>query len=109
MWHYVPNPDLWNWPILTVNYGKEPWAYQMRPRMSLSLQSTMSVESMLTSVTPSRSRNWSAIETFSSFWDRKLGFLLCFGIRLPERTSISEISFNPSDSSVSRLEIWNRN
>jgi hypothetical protein len=31
--------------------------------------------------------------------------LLCFGMRLPDKTSMREINFSPSESSVSKLWI----
>jgi len=72
--------------------------------MSFSLQSVMSLESILTMRMPSScSRNLSATETFSSFCERKVCFLLCFGNRLPDSVSMRAISRNPSDKSVSRL------
>ena len=54
----------------------------------------------------SHSRNLRATETFSSFWERKVGFLLCLGNFLPDRTSIKAINFSPSDRSVSKLAMY---
>jgi hypothetical protein len=45
------------------------------------------------------------MDTFSSFCDLNVGFLLCLGMRFPDKTSIREINFSPSDNSVSKLEI----
>ncbi|MPC86516.1 hypothetical protein E2C01_081345 [Portunus trituberculatus] len=51
----------------------------------------------------SRSRNWSATDTFSSFWLLKVGRLLCLGRCLPDSTSMRAMRRRPSLRSVSRL------
>lgn len=95
--------------VYSISYTRKSpdFTYQIRPNISFNLQSTISVESMLTRVTPSRSKNSKAMDTFSNFWDLNVGFLLCLGIRFPDNTSIRVINFKPSDNSVSRSLIWN--
>lgn len=61
---------------------------------------------MLTIFICSSSKNFKATDTFSNFWDLKVGLLLCFDSFFPERTSISVMSLNPSDRSVSRFPMF---
>ena len=49
------------------------------------------------------SKNFRATETFSSFCERKVGFLVCLGNFFPDKTSTSAINLSPSDKSVSKL------
>lgn len=59
---------------------------------------------ILTILIPSSSvKNLRATDTFSSFCERNVGRLVCFGSCLPERTSMSVINLSPSHRSVSRL------
>ena len=72
---------------------------QMRPKINLSLQSTMSVESMLTKVMPSRSKNSRAMLTFSNFCDLK-NFKNEFK---PKYIKIENCSFEQN------LKVWREN
>lgn len=57
---------------------------------------------MFTMRIPSSWRNLRATATFSNFWDRKVGRLLCFGRCFCDRTSIKLTSLRPSERSHSR-------
>lgn len=58
---------------------------------------------ILTILIPSSSRNLSATETFSNFWLRNVGRLLCLGKRFWDKTSIKAMSRSPSHKSDSKL------
>ncbi|CAN7948238.1 unnamed protein product [Ixodes hexagonus] len=85
--------------------AKRRMMVQMRPRVILTLPSTISSAPMETSFTPLLAMKSSALFTLAILWKRILP-LSGLGSVSPEMTSRSSMSLRPLRKSSSMLSIW---